>query len=209
MDFRARIAIILLMFAVIAGVWTFPQWQPLLTNETQTEYFVGLELELQPRFIGLSVEEQELYQELQEEQPELALSLVRGRLTDPIEAPEDEATFDDEGWMLIRQGAFVEIDAIRRAEGNVFIYESTDGQRLVRLEDFTTYPGDDLHIILTRDPDPREMGMVSPAYIDLGTLKGTYGAQNYTLDPAIDLTVYLAVAILASDQVIMSVATLR
>jgi len=210
MDLRVRLAIILLMSGVVALVWTFPQWQPFFINETQTEYFVGLELELQERYIGLSIEEREIYQDLQEEQPELALNLVRGRLGESTQAPEDEATFDEEGWTILRRGEFVEIDPTRRAEGNVLIYEFTDGQRIVRLEDFATFPGDDLHIILTRDPDPREIGSLDPDYIDLGEIKGTIGSQNYTLDLGIDLNEFLAVAIISErNQVVMSVATLR
>jgi len=210
MDLRARATIILLMTILVIAVWTYPQWRSLTVGETVVEAFPGLAMDQQANFLGIPPAEREAYLDLQEEEPRLALDLVRGRLQAPSSAPEDEFEFDDEGWTLIRRGNFVEIDPIRRAEGSVFIYESADLSRLVRLEDFTTLPGPDLRVILTRDPDPRDVGAVGPDYIDLGELKGTTGPQNYTLDAAIDLNRYLAVAIFSErNQLVMSVATLR
>lgn len=210
MDLRARATIIFLMTVLIVVVWTYPQWRSFTVGETVIEAFPGLEMDRQASFLGLPPDQREAYLELNEEEPRLALDLVRGRLQSPTTAPEEDFEFNDEGWTLIQRGSFIQIDPIRRAEGDALIYENADLSRIVRLEEFTTLPGPDLHVILTRDPDPRDMGAVGPDYIDLGELKGTTGPQNYTLDPAIDLNRYLAVAIFSErNQYVMSVATLR
>ena len=69
----------------------------------------------------------------------------------------------------------------------------TDGDRtFLRFEDFQTDNGPDLNVYLsTADPQG------SPDdFIDLGTLKGNIGDQNYELDADVDISEYSSVFVL-------------
>jgi hypothetical protein len=73
---------------------------------------------------------------------------------------------------------------IHPTSGRATIYKNKDGKEYLRLSDFTTSNGPDVHVILVRSEDKA-----------LGTLKGNQGDQNYDLPAAVDLNQYQAVAI--------------
>ena len=91
----------------------------------------------------------------------------------------------------VATGAFFGID--HRAAGTATIYQSGD-QYVLRFEDDTDIQnGPDLYVWLLAS-DSYESGTPSD-YIDLGTLKGNIGGQNYDLpagfDPALHRTVLI------------------
>ena len=68
----------------------------------------------------------------------------------------------------------------------------------MRLSDFTTSNGPDVHVLLVRADDKaldKEIVKGGLAGVELGSLKGNQGDQNYDLPPAVDLNKYQAVAI--------------
>jgi len=82
----------------------------------------------------------------------------------------------------VSTGAFVGID--HSAEGTATVYQQ-DGRYVLRFEDETNIQnGPDLYVWLLR-ADSYEGGSPSD-YIDLGTLKGTTGGQNYELPEGFD-----------------------
>jgi hypothetical protein len=93
------------------------------------------------------------------------------------------------GPVQVSTGQFAGIE--HSAEGTVTVYEQ-DGDRVLRFEDDTMIQnGPDLYVwLLAADS---YTGGTPAEYIDLGTLKGTVGGQNYTLpeeyDPAVHRTV--------------------
>jgi hypothetical protein len=82
--------------------------------------------------------------------------------------------------------------------GRATIYESPDGKRYLRLADFTTSNGPDVHVVLARAQDPaldQKIVKGNLDYVELGKLKGNQGNQNYDIPPAVDLRKYNAVVI--------------
>lgn len=62
------------------------------------------------------------------------------------------------------------------------LYELADGSRVLRLEDFDVTNGPDLHALISPVPNPESRDDVTAGgYIDLGSLKGNRGAQNYDI----------------------------
>jgi len=68
------------------------------------------------------------------------------------------------------------------ASGEVRIVES-DGQPIVRFENFKTINGPNVHVYLAKDLDAKE-------FIDLGRLRGTEGNINYTIPSSVDISEY-------------------
>lgn len=82
--------------------------------------------------------------------------------------------------------------------GRATVYESPDGERYLRLTDFTTSNGPDVHVVLARAKDPaldQEIVKGNLDYVELGKLKGNQGDQNYDLPASVDLQKYNAVVI--------------
>jgi hypothetical protein len=82
--------------------------------------------------------------------------------------------------------------------GRATIYESLGGKRYLRLTDFTTSNGPDVHVVLARAEDPALEHKIVKGnldYVELGKLKGNQGDQNYEVPVAVDLQKYNAVVI--------------
>lgn len=82
--------------------------------------------------------------------------------------------------------------------GRATIYESAEGKRYLRLSDFTTSNGPDVHVLLVRMQDKaleQEIVKGNLDGLELGSLKGNQGDQNYDLPAATDLQQYQAVVI--------------
>jgi hypothetical protein len=82
--------------------------------------------------------------------------------------------------------------------GRATIYMSPDGKRYLRLTDFTTSNGPDVHVVLARAEDPfldQKIIKGNLDYVELGKLKGNQGNQNYDVSAAVDLQKYNAVVI--------------
>ena len=80
--------------------------------------------------------------------------------------------------------------------GNATIYEIGDGTRVLRLTNFSTSNGPDVHVYMVAADDAKDAAAVERAgFIDLGVIKGNVGDQNYTLGTDLDLAKYRAVSI--------------
>lgn len=87
---------------------------------------------------------------------------------------------------------------IHQTNGRATIYQTSDGRRFLRLSDFTTSNGPDVHVLLVRAEDKaleQEIVKGDLDGIELGALKGNQGDQNYDLPSSADLNKYQAVAI--------------
>jgi len=103
------------------------------------------------------------------------------------EMPTPEAEIE---WVLIEQGQFRDADSAHRGSGDFGIYEQGD-QRLMRFENFEVTNGPDLHVFLVENIDGDSMG----ASVDLGSLKGNVGNQNYEIPADVDLDQFKGVMI--------------
>jgi hypothetical protein len=85
-----------------------------------------------------------------------------------------------------------------QTSGRGTIYKTSDGRQYLRLTDFTTSNGPDVHVILARSDDENLTQEIVKGHLDsveLGSLKGNQGDQNYDLPPSVDLQKYNAAVI--------------
>jgi Electron transfer DM13 len=81
-------------------------------------------------------------------------------------------------------------------KGTATIYRMGDGTRVLRFTNFTTSNGPDVHVYMVASDDAKDSASVLRAgFIDLGSMKGNVGDQNYSLDPNVELSKYRAVSI--------------
>ena len=81
-------------------------------------------------------------------------------------------------------------------KGTATVFQLADGKKTLRLTDFATSNGPDVHVYLVASDDAKDNDTVTKAgFIDVGSLKGNIGDQNYDLPADADLTKYRAVTI--------------
>ncbi len=108
----------------------------------------------------------------------------------------------------ILSGQFEDFDNFHQGSGTATIYELEDGSKILRFEDFEVTNGPDLHVLLVPNSDPANRDDIT-GYLDLGSLKGNIGDQNYDLPADFDTSQYASVAIYCQPfHVIFSVASL-
>ncbi|PWT92700.1 MAG: hypothetical protein C5B54_03105 [Acidobacteria bacterium] len=87
-------------------------------------------------------------------------------------------------------------DGAHKTSGMATIYKLNDGKRVLRLSNFETSNGPDVRVLLVASDDSKDSDTVKNAgYIELGTLKGTQGDQNYEIGSSLDLAKYHSVTI--------------
>ena len=80
--------------------------------------------------------------------------------------------------------------------GTATVYRLGDGSRLLRFTGFSTSNGPDVHVYMVASDDAKDSATVLRAgFIDLGTIKGNMGDQNYTLNSEVDLSKYRAISV--------------
>ena len=79
-------------------------------------------------------------------------------------------------------------DGIHNAEGKAKILTLTDGSQIIRLENFRSTNGPDVHLYLSTDKQASD-------FIDLGRLKANNGNQNYQIPIDTDFNKYKYVLI--------------
>jgi hypothetical protein len=95
---------------------------------------------------------------------------------------------------LLESGHFYSI--LHPTQGTASIYQLGDGTRILRLTNFTTSNGPDVHVYMVASDDAKDVATVQQAgFIDLGVIKGNIGDQNYQLVSNVDLAKYRAVSI--------------
>jgi hypothetical protein len=102
------------------------------------------------------------------------------------------ATVDD--FAIVAEGQFAGTDSFHQGSGQAIIYQNGD-QRVLRFEEFSVTNGPDLHVILSKHPASSLRSDVGEDYIDLGSLKGNIGSQNYDIPDDVDLSDYESVVI--------------
>lgn len=81
-------------------------------------------------------------------------------------------------------------------KGTAAVFQLADGKKTLRLTDFATSNGPDVHVYLVAAGDAKDNDTVTNAgFIDIGTLKGNIGDQNYELPANADLAKYRSVTI--------------
>jgi hypothetical protein len=94
----------------------------------------------------------------------------------------------------IESGAFYGI--AHPTQGTATIYRMGDDALMLRFTNFRTSNGPNVHVYLVAADDARDAETVRRAgFIDLGSIKGNIGDQNYALGSDVDLSKYRTVSI--------------
>jgi hypothetical protein len=90
----------------------------------------------------------------------------------------------------VAQGRFISLE--HETTGRALVLETEDGQRFLRFEGFETSNGPDLLVYLSaKEPaGADDWHGYDQDFVDLGTLKGNVGNQNYRIPADVDLDRY-------------------
>lgn len=98
--------------------------------------------------------------------------------------------------MPIYTGRF--LGEAHKTSGRATVLKQADGTRLLRLTDFSTSNGPQLHVLLVDGQNPqalKDFNVAAVKNIDLGDLKGNQGDQTYQLPANADLQKFNVVMI--------------
>jgi len=85
---------------------------------------------------------------------------------------------------------------VHETSGTAAILRLADGEEILRLTNFKTSNGPDVHVYLIAANDAKDNETVKKAgFVQLGSLKGNEGDQNYEVPSGTDLAKYRAVTI--------------
>jgi hypothetical protein len=95
----------------------------------------------------------------------------------------------EKGPMVVTKGDFKGL--AHDTKGLAAIYQLPDGKRTLRLTAFETSNGPDVHVYLTAAEVEKGSDAIKAAgFIDLGSMKGNKGDQNYDIPADVDLSKY-------------------
>lgn len=189
---RVRWIILTLGGLVILGLFAFPLWWPLVNVSPVSSALPGL--------ADLPLAERDVVEQIAVDNLPFARAVIDAGLVTPAPAPESEEAMPELlSPTIYASGDFTEIDAIRRAEGAVTVYQQADGSWLIRFEGFQVRPIPQLHLFLSAHPDPRtpEEVRAEGLGLDWGPLKGDVGNQNYPMPAGFDMSAVQSVVIYA------------
>ena len=96
--------------------------------------------------------------------------------------------------MILVKGEFRGL--AHETKGTAAVYQLGDGKRVLRLTNFETSNGPDVHVYLVAAQAANDNDAVKKAgFIDLGSMKGNIGDQNYDVPADVDLSRYQSVSI--------------
>jgi len=104
------------------------------------------------------------------------------------------AGFANVSQTVLSSGSFHSV--AHESKGNASIYQLANGKRILRFTNFETSNGPDVHVYLVAANDASDSETVKKAgFLELGSLKGNIGEQNYDIPVDADLAKYRAVTI--------------
>ena len=111
----------------------------------------------------------------------------------------------------LKAGMFRDADRFHQGSGAATLYRIGEDSHVLRLEDFRVTNGPDLHVLLTNHADPQNRDDIhAEGYLDLGSLKGNIGNQNYEIPAGADIDAAASVVIYCQPfHVVFSVAPLQ
>ncbi|MGH7847768.1 MAG: DM13 domain-containing protein [Candidatus Binatia bacterium] len=100
----------------------------------------------------------------------------------------------EKGPMVLTKGSFKGL--AHETKGIAAVYQLPDGKRTLRLTEFETSNGPDVHVYLVAaDVEKGNDAVKEAGFVDLGSMKGNIGDQNYDVPADVDLSKYKAVSI--------------
>jgi hypothetical protein len=128
----------------------------------------------------------------------LALAFVLLMLTfgSQLTAGAQENTKHDDKVKTLATGTFH--GKVHQTSGRATIYQEADGRVVLRLTNFKTSNGPDVHVILVAAQDAEDDANFlksDTGRVELGKLKGNEGDQNYEIPTGTDLAKFQTVSI--------------
>ncbi len=201
---RLRAFLMVVGALLVVATFAFPYWQPLVQPTVANVEIAlpGLPLELQNAFVSLPQEMQTAYQTLHASSPQTAVEMVAAALTPRLPLPEEETEAPEmTSPVIIASATFQQLDAIRAGQGTLNIYQTADGELILRFDDnFSLTNGPDLRVYLARTEAPSTGAELQgeEGALEIGLLRNSFGAQNYTLPVATNLADYRSLVIYSS-----------
>jgi len=96
-------------------------------------------------------------------------------------------------WTIAAQGEFKDADSFHKGSGTATVFQQGE-QSILRFENFSSTNGPDLHVLLVENIEGTRSAELGN-YVNLGSLKGNMGNQNYELSSDIDISEYAGVMI--------------
>jgi hypothetical protein len=110
--------------------------------------------------------------------------------------------------LVVLRGDFKDADSFHKGSGKATVYQLPDGSHVLRLEEFSVTNGPDLRVLLASHPAPTDRAELGD-YLELGSLKGNMGNQNYEIPASAELSQFKSVVIYCKPfHVVFSTATL-
>lgn len=109
---------------------------------------------------------------------------------------QDDKTMHDEQAKTLFTGKFH--GKVHKTEGRATIYQDKDGKQILRLTNFRTSNGPDVHVVLLAIQDATDDAnslKSSTERVELGKMKGNQGDQNYDIPAGTDLAKFGTVSI--------------
>jgi hypothetical protein len=104
------------------------------------------------------------------------------------------ASLSNTSQTVLSAGSFHSV--AHETKGNASVYQLADGKRILRFTNFETSNGPDVHVYLIAANDASDSETVKKGgFLELGSLKGNIGDQNYEIPADADLARYRAVTI--------------
>jgi hypothetical protein len=111
------------------------------------------------------------------------VNFAQAALAEPLSIP-----------MKVTEGNFHGI--AHETKGMASVYKLPDGKQVLRFSSFETSNGPDVHVYLVAAMDAKDNDSVTKAgFVDLGSIKGNIGAQNYDLPAGVDLGKFRTVTV--------------
>ena len=89
------------------------------------------------------------------------------------------------GLQVVRAGSFRSLE--HATTGRAIVLRRPAGRLILRLERLSTSNGPDLRVYRSHVPASSDLHAYRTGFIDLGTLKGNRGSQNYAIPAGTDL----------------------
>ena len=115
--------------------------------------------------------------------------VLNHRVNEGFPAGEDPSSAE-----VLESGTFYGV--VHPTMGTATVYRFRNGGRILRFTNFNTSNGPNVHVYLVAANDAKDSATVKQAdFIDLGTIKGNIGDQNYALRADLNLSKYRTVSI--------------
>src|SRR5437667_12174867 len=112
------------------------------------------------------------------------------------EKMQDDKMIHEGGAQTLETGKFH--GKVHATSGRATVYQEVDGKLVLRLTNFKTSNGPDVHVILVATKDAMDDANFlkdNTEKVELGKLKGNDGDQNYEIPAGTDLTKFRTVSI--------------